>query len=53
MRPKVVFTELRARDPRIQKWVWIMARTGVGRGKVKLGDPFFQWLRDQILMVED
>ena len=30
-----------------------MARTGVGRGKVKFGDPFFRWLRDQILMVED
>ena len=30
-----------------------MARTGVGRGKVKFNDPFFRWLRDQILMVED
>ena len=30
-----------------------MACTGAGRGKVKIGDPFFQWLRDQILMVED
>ena len=30
-----------------------MARTGAGRGKVKIGDPFFQWLRDQIVMVED
>ena len=30
-----------------------MARTGARRGKVKFGDPFFQWLRDQILMVED
>ena len=30
-----------------------MSRTGVGRGKVKFGDPFFRWLRDQILMVED
>ena len=30
-----------------------MDRTGAGRGKVKFGDPFFRWLRDQILMVED
>jgi len=30
-----------------------MARTGAGKGKVKFSDPFFRWLRDQILMVED
>ena len=30
-----------------------MARTRAGRGKVKFSDPFFRWLRDQILMVED
>ena len=30
-----------------------MARIGAGSGKVKFGDPFFRWLRDQILMVED
>ena len=30
-----------------------MARTGVGRGKVKFDDLFFRWLRDQLLMVED
>ena len=30
-----------------------MARTGAGRGRVKFGDPFFRWLRDQMLMVED
>ena len=30
-----------------------MARIGVSRGKVKFGDPFFRWLRDHILMVED
>ena len=35
------------------RWVQIMARTGADRGKVKFGDPFFRWLRDQILMVED
>ena len=30
-----------------------MARTGAGRGRVKFGDPFFKWIRDQMLMVED
>ena len=30
-----------------------MARTGAGRGRVKFDDPFFRWLEDQILMVED
>ena len=30
-----------------------MTRTGLGKGKVKFSDPFFQWLRDQLLMVED
>ena len=29
-----------------------MDRTGLGRGKVKFEDPFFRWLRDQLLMVE-
>ena len=35
------------------RWVYIMAHTGVGRGKVKFDDPFFRWLRDHLLMVED
>ena len=30
-----------------------MAHTGAVRGKVKFGDLFFRWFRDQILMVED
>ena len=30
-----------------------MARTGASRGRVKFGGPFFRWLQDQILMVED
>ena len=53
MRPHVVFIELRLRDSHIKRWVRIIACTGVGRGKVKFGDPFFRWIRDQILMVED
>ena len=44
MRPQVVFWNLRARDPRMLRWVQIMARTRAGRGKVKFGDPFFRWL---------
>ena len=30
-----------------------MDRTRAGRGRVKFSDPFFKWIRDQILMVED
>ena len=37
----------------MQRWVQIMARTRVGRGKVNFSDLLFRWLRDQILMVED
>ena len=33
--------------------VQVMACIGSGRGRVKFGDPFFRWLQDQILMVED
>ena len=53
MIPQVVFIELRVWDPRMQRWVRIMACIGVGRGKVKFGDSFFRWLRDQLLMVEE
>ena len=35
------------------RWVQVMARTRVGRGRVKFSDPFFRWLWDQMLMVED
>ena len=44
---------MRAQEPRMLRWVQIMARIGVGIGKVNFGDPFFRWLQDQILMVED
>ena len=30
-----------------------MACTGAGRGRVNFSDPFFRWLWDQMLMVED
>ena len=44
MRPQVTFQSLRARDPCMLRWVLIMAVIGVGRGRVKFGDPFFRWL---------
>ena len=53
MRPQVIFTELRVRDPRMLRWVEIMARTGGGRAKVKFKAAFFRLLRDQVLMIED
>ena len=49
----MVFTELRARDPHMLRWVRIMARTRARRGKVKFGAPFFHWINDQIPMIED
>ena len=30
-----------------------MARTGACRGRVKFGDLFFRWLRNQMFVVED
>ena len=33
--------------------VEIMAHTIGGKAKVKYGYPFFHWLGDQILMIED
>ena len=53
MRPQVIFTEFRARDPCMLRWVEIMAHTGGGRAKVKFKASFFRWLSDQILMIED
>ena len=52
MRPQVTFRSLRARDPRMLRWVQVMAHIGASRGRVKFGDPFFRWLWDQMLMVE-
>ena len=53
MRPQVIFTELRDREPCMLRWVEVMARTGGGRAKIKFEVAFFRWLRDQILMIED
>ena len=53
MRPQVVFTELRARDPRMVRWVDIMACIGGGGAKLRFEATFFHWLSDQILIIED
>ena len=53
MRPRVNFRSLRAWDPHMLRWVQIMAHTRAGRGRVKLGDTFFRWFWDQMLMVEE
>ena len=53
MRPQVTFQSVRAWDPLMLRWVHIMAHTGAGSGRVKFGDAFFKWLRDQMIMVED
>ena len=45
-RPQVIFIELRARDPRMLRWVECMACTGGGRVKVKYEFRFFHWLDD-------
>ena len=49
----MVFTKLRSRDPHMLWWVEIMACTGDGGTKVNYKNPFFCWLDDQILMIED
>ena len=53
MRPQVIFTELRDRDPRMLMWVEVMAHISGGRAKVKFEAAFFCWLQDQILMIKD
>ena len=49
----MVITELRVIDPCMLRWVMVMARTRVGKGKVNFKSPFFQWLSDHIIMVEN
>jgi hypothetical protein len=39
-------------DPRMKRWVDLMARHGGGH-MVRYNDVFFQWLRTQMLMVDD
>ena len=49
----MIFTELRATDPHMLRWVELMAHTGGGRVKVNYDVVFFHWLNDPILMIED
>ena len=49
----MVFIELRAIDPCMLWLVEIMAHIGGGGAKVKFKAPFFRWLNDKILMIED
>ena len=39
-------------DPRMKRWVDLMARHAVDP-IVRYNDVFFDWLRDQMLMVDD
>ena len=35
------------------KWIKVMALYGGSGPRIKYGAPFFHWLRDQLLMVND
>ena len=53
MRPQVVMRKLYIEDPRMLRWIYVMAHHG-GRGsKVVYESLFFHWLRNQLLMIED
>jgi hypothetical protein len=39
-------------DPQMKRWVDLMARHG-GVPTITYGPAFFQWLRDQLVMIED
>ena len=53
MRSQVSMSRLDAEEPRMLRWVYVMARHG-GRGsKVVYKTVFFHWLRNQLLMIED
>ena len=53
MRPQVIVRILDPEDPRMLRWVYIMAHHGGGGPKVVYGTYFFCWLRGQLLMIED
>ena len=46
MRPQVAVSRLYAEDPRILRWVYVMARHGGGGSKVFYGSVFFHRLRN-------
>ena len=45
MRPQVNMSRLENKDPRILRWVYVMACHGGGGPKVVYGSAFFRWLR--------
>ena len=53
MRPHVTMSRLDPEDPRILRWVYIMARHGGEGHKFVYESAFFHWMRGQLLMVED
>ena len=53
MRPQVAVSRLDPEDPRMLKWVYVMACHGGGGSKVVYGSTFFRWLRGQLLMIKD
>ena len=53
MRPQVVMRKLDTEDPRMLRWVCVMACHGGGGSKVIYISIFFLWLRNQLLMIED
>ena len=46
-------SRLEPEDPRMLRWVYIMARHGDRGPKVVYGSAFFRWLRGKLLMIED
>ena len=52
MRPRVTVSRLDPEDPRMLRWVYIMARHGGGGPKVVYRTNLFHWLRGQLLMIE-
>ena len=54
LRPRVISTISSPRDPRIARWVDIMKRLGGSEVPwTTWDDEFFQWWREQIIVVDD
>ena len=52
MRHQVTVSRLDPKDPRIRRWVYVMAHHGGGGPKFFYDSAFFLWLRGQLLMIE-
>ena len=53
MRHLVSLRIIDAEDPRVIRWVNVMAHHGGGGLKVTYGSVFFHWQQIQLLMIED